>query len=93
MNKRHIQMASIAIITSIILLTGFTAVSQSSATKEFTYKVTITNLTPGQPFTPPVLVTHSKETGIFTIGEATSVEIQAIAENGNNAPSVRRFGQ
>ena len=33
-----------------------------------------------------MLVTHSKETGIFTIGEAASEEIQAIAENGNNAP-------
>ena len=33
-----------------------------------------------------MLVTHTKETGIFTIGEAASEEIQAIAENRNNAP-------
>ena len=57
-----------------------------------TYKVTISNLTPGQPFTPPVLVTHSDKTGIFTVGEAASSEIQAIAENGNNAPLMTALG-
>ncbi len=51
-----------------------------------TYSVTITNLTAGQPFTPPVLVTHSKRTGIFTVGEMASLEIQAIAENGDSGP-------
>ena len=51
-----------------------------------TYKVTITNLTAGQPFTPPLLVTHSSRTDIFSLGEASSEEIQAIAENGNGAP-------
>ncbi|MDH3612044.1 MAG: spondin domain-containing protein [Gammaproteobacteria bacterium] len=52
------------------------------------YKVTITNLTPGQPFTPPVLVVHNNRTGIFDLGEEASAEIQAIAENGNNEPLV-----
>jgi len=51
-----------------------------------TYKVTITNLTAGQPFTPPVLVTHTRRTSIFTVGEPSSKQIQAIAENGNNMP-------
>ncbi len=57
-----------------------------------TYKVTITNLTAGQPFTPPVLVTHSKSTGIFTVGEMASAEIQAIAENGNSGPLQAALG-
>ena len=39
-----------------------------------------------QPFTPPVLATHTSATGIFTLGQAASTDIQAIAENGNNAP-------
>ncbi len=52
------------------------------------YKVTITNLTPGQPFTPPVLATHSRRTGVFSLGEESSAEVQAIAENGNNVPLV-----
>ena len=57
-----------------------------------TCKVTITNLTAGQPFSPPVLVTHSKRTDIFTIGEPASEQIQAIAENGNSAPLQEALG-
>ena len=56
--------------------------------KAKSYEVTITNLTAGQPFTPPVLLTHNNKTGIFALGEAASPEIQAIAENGNNGPLV-----
>lgn len=52
------------------------------------YKVTITNLTSGQPMTPPVLATHTRKASVFSVGEDSSDEIQAIAENGNNAPLV-----
>lgn len=51
-----------------------------------TYRVTITNLTAGQPFSPPVLVTHTDKARIFAVGEISSAEIRAIAENGNNEP-------
>lgn len=68
-------------IASIMLVPGL-AMSDNART----YKVTISNLTPGQAFTPPVLVTHTRRTGIFSLGEAASSEIQAIAENGNNMP-------
>ncbi|MDX1534184.1 MAG: CHRD domain-containing protein, partial [Thermoplasmata archaeon] len=50
------------------------------------FEVTITNLTSGQPFTPPVLATHKKSTGIFEVGEAASLGVQEVAENGNPAP-------
>ena len=52
------------------------------------YKVTITNLTPGQPLTPPVIATHSRSSGIFSLGEASRSEVQALAENGNSVPLV-----
>lgn len=58
-----------------------------------TYKVTITNLTAGQPFSPPVLVTHTKRTSIFTVGEPSSEQIQAIAENGDGGPLVTALGE
>ena len=51
-----------------------------------TYRVTITNLTAGQPITPPILVTHTGNARIFEVGEAASEGIQQIAENGNGAP-------
>ena len=55
---------------------------------EIQYKVTITNLTSGQPMTPPVLATHTRKVNVFSLGEDSSAEIQAIAENGNNEPLV-----
>ena len=53
-----------------------------------TYRVEIENLTPGQPFTPPVLAAHSASMDLFEGGQAASAELQQIAENGNNAPMV-----
>ncbi len=57
-----------------------------------TYTVTIENLTGGQPFTPPVLITHSSGIDIFEPGQSASAEIQAIAENGNNDPLLTLVG-
>ncbi len=52
------------------------------------YRVTIYNLTAGQPFTPPVLATHTRRTGIFSLGDEASGDVQMIAENGNNTDLV-----
>ena len=79
--RKTISTLTIVGMTSILLVPGL-----AKSDDDNTYKVTITNLTPGQAFTPPVLLTHSTKTGIFTLGEAASSEIQAIAENGNNMP-------
>ena len=57
-----------------------------------TYTVTVQNLTSGQPFTPPVVVTHSNGLDVFESGSAASAEIQAIAENGNNDPLLALVG-
>jgi hypothetical protein len=58
-----------------------------------TYKVTITNLTAGQPLTPPILVTHTNKTGIFTVGEAASEGIRQVAENGNGTVLLQALGE
>jgi Spondin_N len=50
------------------------------------YEVTITNLTSGQPLSPPVVATHHRNHAVFDVGEPASVGIREIAENGNNAP-------
>jgi len=51
-----------------------------------TYEVTITNLTEGQPFTPPLVAVTDKRVRLFRVGRAASPEIREIAENGNLAP-------
>ena len=50
------------------------------------YEVTVTNITPGQPLTPPLLVTHSADASIFTLGEKAGADLQQLAENGNADP-------
>lgn len=47
------------------------------------YEVTVRNLTANQPLTPPVIATHRGATDVFTVGEAASFDVKAVAENGN----------
>ncbi len=51
-----------------------------------TYEVTITNLAATQPISPPVVVTHHNRNSFWSVGDAASEGIVAIAENGD--PSV-----
>ena len=47
------------------------------------YEVTITNLTRGQVFSPPIVITHSKNFRLFTLGDTVSPELAALAEDGD----------
>lgn len=42
------------------------------------YEVTITNLTEGQPLTPPVVATHRRKNQLFKVGRPASVGIREI---------------
>lgn len=53
-----------------------------------TYEVTITNITKGQVFSPPVLVTHSPGIALFALGEPVLDELATVAEDGNGQPLV-----
>jgi len=90
MNYKYLAIAAIGL--ALTLLVPSEAQSKGSKGGK-TYKVTITNLTAGQPITPPILVTHSSKTGIFEVGEAASEGIQQIAENGNGAPLLMALGE
>ena len=81
------QRPKLIIISAIALLTLLvsTSVIYANGGGTRTYEVTITNLTSGQPLTPPVLATHKKKLGAFKVGESASVGIHHIAENGGNA--------
>ena len=50
-----------------------------------TYAVTITNITPGQHFTPVLVTTHTAGLGYFVLGEAPSNELADLAEGGATA--------
>lgn len=58
--------------------------------KQYTrkYEVTITNLTPGQIFSNPVVITHRNDFKLFYPGEMASDELAALAEEGMTDPLV-----
>ncbi|AFK20224.1 hypothetical protein E6P09_14060 [Haloferax mediterranei ATCC 33500] len=51
-----------------------------------TYRVTVANLTTGQPFTPPAVVAHRASVELFAVGDPASDAIKELAENGNLDP-------
>ena len=46
------------------------------------YNVTFENITDGQYFTPPNWIAHDDDQSVFTVGQAASPALQAVAENG-----------
>ncbi len=54
----------------------------ATAETDRTYRVTVTNLTSGQPMTPFVVATHSGSFGLLNNGAAASNGLQQLAENG-----------
>lgn len=52
------------------------------------YEVTITNLTQGQIFSPPVVFSHRSDFDLFTPGEAAIPELAGVAEDADSEPLV-----
>ena len=50
------------------------------------YRVTVTNLTSGQPFTPPAVALHRPSVELFSVGEPANEAVKEVAENGNLGP-------
>ena len=53
-----------------------------------TYTVTITNLTGGQVFSPPVVASHNHRTSLFTPGQPASDELAQVAEDAYADPLI-----
>ena len=51
------------------------------------YEVEITNITPGQTFTPQLVVTHPRSVSLFSLGDEASEELEILAEGGMTAPA------
>ncbi len=74
-------------------LLAIVAVSPTlAAHQQRTYEVTITNLTSGQAFTPPLIATHRGSTHLFQVGSSANLGTQEIAENGNLAQFMGTLG-
>ena len=50
------------------------------------YKVTITNMTSGQTFTPTIILNHKKGVSLFSPGSPASMSLAKLAEAGDTGP-------
>lgn len=85
MLRKSLAFAAAAVVLGAGLLSGTGTNSVDAAHSGAVYRVTIENLTTGQPLSPGNIVTHSADASLWTVGEASSAGLQAIAENGDPA--------
>lgn len=80
--------AAIAVAAAIpaAATAGTSGTNATDANAIHHYKVTITNLTKGQPLSPPVITTNYGSGEIFKVGSAANWGVEQISENGNSDP-------
>lgn len=66
--------------------------SLSATAQAADYKITITNLTHAQYFTPALAVSHKAGQPVFSPGHAASAELEAVAEGGDTGPLAAMLG-
>lgn len=72
----------LAILTALLTVTATTA----SADWGSRWRIEITNVTPGQTFTPLLVATHYASVDMFEPGQPASAELASLAEGGDIAP-------
>lgn len=86
MKRSYLRLLAAALTLSVfgaLMAPGAAGANEGNGPQERTYVITVENLTDGQPFTPPVAVTHRQSTSVFTVGAPASPSVQGVAENGN----------
>jgi hypothetical protein len=77
-----------AVVVTLLLIlfvaNGFASADQKRFEKK--YEVTITNLTRGQIFSPPIVISHNWNFRLFNLGEEANQELAALAEDGDLGP-------
>lgn len=71
------------VLCSLFLIAPTFAQSDESGTA---YRVTITNITKGQIFSPPIAVVHKADISLFTLGQPASTNLAIMAEDGMAGP-------
>ena len=85
------QIMIVALGFATVALNSTVASADDDDDDKATYKVTIQNMTRGQPFSPPVVATHRSKLRMFKVGKTASPELEAIAEDGNPVPMFDLF--
>jgi hypothetical protein len=84
--------ATTSLFAGFMLCTTVLAATTSWAEDDKdTYKLIITNLTPGQPIAPVMAATHRQGLSFFTAGEAPMPELANLAEAGDGQPMAAKL--
>ena len=87
MNLRQRTSYAVALACAVLITLGTTARAQTES-----FRVTLTNLTGGQPFSPPVFVTHDATVSEWHLGDYASNDLRQIAEEGDNSSLLFNYG-
>lgn len=80
-NRRAALVLTLALAASMAVAVGPAAATGNDA-NDYTYRVTVENLTTNQTLTPVVAATHKSSFRLFKTGHEASNGIQQLAENG-----------
>lgn len=78
--------ASVVLGLTVFAVTGLAKADSPSTFR--TYRVTLVDIAPGQPLSPPVAATHQRGTHLFSVGKSASDQLAAVAQDGNPQPLV-----
>jgi hypothetical protein len=59
-------------------------VNTEVAAQDYSYDISVTNLTAGQPISPVATIAHGRTYQLFSLGESASLGLEQMAEGGNN---------
>ena len=90
--KGSIRTISAVALTLCALAVGFPLVSAEEAEGSRTYAVTVTNISRGQIFSPPVVIAHDDSYRLFAPGDPASSELAALAEDAVSGPLLAMLG-
>lgn len=84
--------AAVGLVLGLVLLPGGGPSALASEDHELsTFKVTLENLTRGQPLSPPAAATHRSGLHMFRVGQLATDQLAAIAQDGNEIPMFNLF--
>jgi hypothetical protein len=78
-------------VTAVAAAAVLASIASGGPTALATYRVTLVNLTGGQPFSPPVAATHARGLHMFQVGQLATDELAAIAQDGDELPMAALF--
>lgn len=86
MSIKYAALAALGILAVLALAVGGS--NAEAGPPHRTYRVTLTNLTDSQPFSPGAAATHRPWFHAFEVGDLAHPAIEAIAEDGNHMPAI-----